>query len=108
MRQWRSVTERVERFHNRIRDRIIRIDTERAENMTAFYKKHEHMVPVIARSKALKYICENHTALVEDDELICANQAAGFCANLVYPEWSGGGWILGEIAAGKYELKEDG
>ena len=108
MRHWRSVTERVERFHNRIRDRIIRIDTERAENMTAFYKKYEHMVPVIARSKALKYICENHTALVEDDELICANQAAGFCANLVYPEWSGGGWILGEIAAGKYELKEDG
>lgn len=108
MHEWRPVTERIERIHKQVRNRVIQLDAERAEIVTKCYKENEQVVPILRRSRAIKAVCEQMTLRVEDEELMVGNKAKNFCGNPVDPEWSGGGWILGMVLSGQYTLREDG
>ena len=97
MYEFRPVTERIKAMHDRIRDRIIVIDDERARIVTESYAKSENMPWMLRIPLATYDVCANKTVLVEDDDIFVGNQANGFCASNVWPEWDGAGWVLAEI-----------
>lgn len=108
MYEFRPVTERIEKMHRLIRDRVIQTDAERAMITTAFVKENEHMAPFIRRPMILKAICEQMTIRVEDYELIVGNTSKNFCGAGIQPDWTGVGWIPDAIQSGKWTLREDG
>ena len=69
MYEFRSVTPRIERLREKVRNRVIIFDAERGRIITEAYKKTENIIPIIRRPMVLKEICEKMTLLVEDDEL---------------------------------------
>ena len=97
MYEFRPVTDRIKAMHDRIRDRIIVIDDERARIVTESYARSENMPWMLRIPLATYDVCANKTVLVEDDDIFVGNQANGFCASNVWPEWDGPGWILNEI-----------
>ena len=97
MYQFKSVSARIKAMHDRIRDRIIVIDDERARIVTESYARSENMPWMLRIPLATYDVCANKTVLVEDDDIFVGNQANGFCASNVWPEWDGPGWILNEI-----------
>lgn len=97
MYEFRPVSERIRAMHDRIRNRVIVIDDERARIVTESYAKSENMPWMLRIPLATYDVCANKTVLVEDDDIFVGNQANGFCASNVWPEWDGPGWILAEI-----------
>lgn len=110
MYQFAPVTDRIWRYHDRIRNRVIRSDAERALLITEAYQKYEHLQPVIKRPLATKHVCEHMTCLVEaQDELFVGNRGKTFCGAGVNPEWAGEGWIPGMIESGAWgNVRADG
>lgn len=108
MYEFRPVTDRIHRIHDRIRERVIQYDAERAMLITESYQAHESMIPAIKRPLATLHVCENMTCLVEPDELFVGNRAAHFCGSGISPEWAGGCWAVGAVHAGQWKLGEDG
>ena len=53
MYQFKPATERILRMRERIRDRVVRYDSERARILTESYQKNEYVVPIIKRPLAL-------------------------------------------------------
>lgn len=108
MYQFGPVTERVQRLHDKVRDRLIRIDAERALIITQAYKKYDGMLPIIKRPLVTLEVCKNMTCRVEDDELFVGNRGNSFCGNGVNPEWDGIGWAPEMIRSGKWTKDENG
>lgn len=108
MYEFSTVTERVNRVHDRIRNRVIRTDSERAMIITESYKKNESVVPIIKRPLATYDVCSKMTCRVEDDELFVGNRGKFFCGSGVNPEWAGAGWIPDMVEKGVWTLREDG
>ena len=103
MYEFGPVTDRVKRIHERVRDRVIRIDAERALIITDAYKKYETMLPILKRPLVTKEVCERMTCRVEEDELFVGNRGNSFCGSGVNPEWSGLGWAPAMIQAGVWK-----
>ena len=80
MYQFKPATERILRMRERIRDRVVRYDSERARILTESYQKNEYVVPIIKRPLALYDLCEKMTILVDDDEIIVGNKGPYFSA----------------------------
>ena len=108
MYEFKPATERVMRMRDRIRERVVRYDAERAKILTECYKKNEHVIPIIKRPLSLYAICEKMTILVDDDELIVGNKGPNFFSSPAYPEWGITDWVVGEIEAGHWTLESDG
>lgn len=109
MYSFKPISERIQKMHDRIRDRIIEIDDERAKIVTESYKRTENVPWMIRIPMATYDVCANKTVLVEDDDIFVGNQASKFCASNVWPKWDGPAWVLGEIDAGDMWFeKEDG
>lgn len=90
------LTKRVEKLRDTMRETKPHICIERAELMTEFYKKCSCDAPVIRRAKLLKYLLENMTVYIADDELFAGNQAAEYRGVPVFPEF-GANWIIDTI-----------
>ena len=104
MYEFRSVTPRIERLREKVRNRVIIFDAERGRIITEAYKKTENIIPIIRRPMVLKEICEKMTLLVEDDELFVANKGPHYFSNPAYPEWGITNWVIDEIESGRWDL----
>lgn len=106
---FRPVTARIKRQHERIRSRIIEIDDERARIVTDSYQRNENVPWQIKIPLATYDVCTKKTLLVEDDDIFVGNQASKYCASNVWPEWDGVGWVLAEQQVeGLWTLQDDG
>ncbi|MDR2078549.1 MAG: pyruvate formate lyase family protein, partial [Treponema sp.] len=108
MYEFKPVSDRVKKMHQRVRDRIIQIDAERATIITESSKKYEAVTPIIKRPLVTHDVCSQMTVLVDDEDRFVGNRGAHFCGAGVNPEWAGGGWIPGVIKKGQWKLEEDG
>lgn len=109
MYEFRPVTDRIKKLHERIRSRIIEIDDERARIVTESYQRNENVPWQIKIPLATYDVCTKKTLLVEDDDIFVGNQASKYCASNVWPEWDGPGWILAEQEVeGLWTLQDDG
>ena len=84
MYEFRPVTDRIKRINDRIRDRVIEIDDERARIVTESYQAAETTPWMLRIPLATKAVCEKKTVLVEDDDIFVGNQASSFCASNVW------------------------
>lgn len=95
--RYKAVTPRIEHMRNLIRNRVIRIDSERVEIVTASYKKTKNMPPAIRRAQATYDIAANMTCRVEDFEVIFGNIGQNFLGTGFWPENDGYEWLFNEI-----------
>ena len=108
MYQFTKASPRILRMREKIRDRVVRYDAERARIYTESYQKNEHVIPVIKRPLAFKDFCEKSTILVEEDELIVGSKGPSYFSSPAYPEWGVTDWVVFDVASGRWTLKEDG
>ncbi|SHI12937.1 formate C-acetyltransferase [Sporobacter termitidis DSM 10068] len=106
MYEFRPATDRIWHLRELIRDRVLRIDAERAVLWTEASKKYENVVPIIKRPLSLYELCKNMTILFEDFEIIIGNKSPYFFGSPQYPEWIGQGWFLEPIKNGEWPLKD--
>lgn len=92
MYEFRPISDRMQHLRQRIRDRVIQTDAERAVITTECYKKNWGAPAVIRNAKVLYDICEKMTLRVEDEDVIVCNMAKNFCGTAINPEF-GGGWM---------------
>lgn len=108
MYQFKPVTQRMQLMHEKTRNRIYRIDGERAQITTDFYREHPQMVPAIRRPLLLKEICSKMTIRVEDFEILVGNKCKNFCGCGSEPEWGRGTWITHDVEKSGWTLEADG
>jgi formate C-acetyltransferase len=106
MYEFRPATGRIWHLRELIRDRVLRIDAERAMIWTEASKKYENIVPIIKRPLMLYELCKKMTILVEDFEVIIGNKSPYFFGSPQYPEWMGQGWFLEPIKNGEWDYKD--
>ena len=58
MYQFKPISERMQLMHQKVRDRVIQMDAERAMITTKVFKDNENLLPVLRRPLVLKTICE--------------------------------------------------
>ena len=108
MYQFRPVTERVALMRERIRNRDIQLDSERAMIVTDAYKNCLNLVPTIRRPTILKSVASQVTLRVEDIDVLVGNRGRYFSSNVCYPENNEGpGWAVEAIRSGEWKLGED-
>jgi len=109
MYEFKPIAPRIQRLRQELRDRELRIDTERAKIMTEAYKKYGHMIPVVKKAMAQHDLCSQCTCFVGEDELIVGGRATTKFGSPMYPEWgSMYEWVIAAIDAGEWTLGEDG
>ncbi len=106
MYEFRPATERIRRMRERIRDRVVQYDAERARIVTECYKRTEDMIPIIRRPTVFHDICSKMTVLVDDDEIIVGNKGPHYFSSPCYPEWGVTEWVADDIASGRWTLKD--
>ena len=90
------LTERIEKQREKLRTTEPSICIERARLTTEFYQKC-HVEPiVITKAKLLKYLLENMTIYINEDELLVGNHASRYRCAPVFPEIAST-WILDEL-----------
>lgn len=107
MYTFRPISPRIQSLRQRIRDRVIQTDAERAVITTEAYKKYNGAPAVIRNAYVLYEICDKMTLRVEDEDVIVCNMSPNFCGTSINPEY-GCGWMPKMIDAGVYQLGEDG
>src|SRR5699024_9522837 len=108
MYQFKPATDRILKFRERIRDRVLRLDSERGVLITEASKKYENVVPLIRRPLLTLELCKKMTILIEEDELIVGNKGPYYFSSPAAPEWGVTDWIVEEMGSGKWTLREDG
>ncbi len=111
MYQFRPISPRIQEMRSRIRNRCIRLDSERAMIVTEAFKKQGmlNLVPTIRRPMLTKAICENMTMHVEDFDVLAGNMGRFFSNSITFPERDGGfTWITQAISKGDWYMGEDG
>lgn len=107
MYTFRDVTPRIRHMRERIRDRVVQCDSERAALYTKADQKFTNMHPLIKRPLIMKEIAKNRTIRVEDFEVIVGNKGKEFFSSVRYPEWGmASAWVLDEIRDGRWPLKD--
>ena len=106
MYEFRTATDRIWRLRELIRDRVLRIDAERAMIWTEADKKYYNVVPIIRRPLTLYKLCSKMTILFEDFEIILGNKSPYFFGSPQYPEWMGQSWFLEPIKNGEWTFKD--
>ena len=108
MYQFGLVTDRIQAMRNRVRDRVIEFDAERALLVTESYQRNETKPPILRRAQATYDLCAGMTTRVEETALFVGNKARNFCGAPIFPEWEGSGWILPMIRNRVWSLGKDG
>jgi formate C-acetyltransferase len=108
MYQFSSATPRILELREKIRDRVLRCDSERALIVTEAYRQNENVVPIIKRPLALLELCKKMTILVEDFEIIVGNKSPYYFGSPQYPEWGVSDWFLEPVKNGEWEMRDDG
>ncbi|MGQ7868941.1 trans-4-hydroxy-L-proline dehydratase [Sunxiuqinia sp. sy24] len=82
------MTPRIQKLRNQSLKAINCISAERALLVTKFYKSHQALGDSIPmqRAKAFRYIMENKTVCINDDELIVGERGPAPKATPTYPE----------------------
>ncbi|NLT12840.1 MAG: hypothetical protein GXY05_00710 [Clostridiales bacterium] len=106
MYEFKPATKRIWKLRELIRDRVLRIDSERAVIWTEASQKYENVVPIIKRPLMLYELCKKMTILFEDFEIIIGNKSPYFFGSPQYPEWMGQGWFLEPVRNGEWTLKD--
>lgn len=83
-----SLTPRMQRFRDAVLDQKPYVDAERALLCTEAYERHKNQPPVMKRALMLKNILEKMTIFIEDETLLCGNQAPINKAAPVFPEYT--------------------
>jgi pyruvate formate-lyase/glycerol dehydratase family glycyl radical enzyme len=108
MYEYRPATDRIKQMRQLVRDRVIEIDTERAMNITASYKKNAKVPPIIKLPMATYDICSKMTCRIEDFEIIVGNTGKNFLGCGMWPDWDAS-WLWKELEEGKlWKLENDG
>jgi len=108
MYNFKPISERMQRMHQLIRDRVIQSDSETAMITTRCFQENENLIPCLRRPTVLKAICEQMTVRVEDFEMIVGNSSRNFCGTGYAPDWGNSGWIPFMIEKGIWTIREDG
>lgn len=109
MYRFKPVTERIASQRQKIRDRVIQLDSERAMIITEEMKRCVNLVPTIRRPTLLKAVAEKATLRVEDDDVLVGNRGRYFSSSVHYPENNeGAGWIVDAVRKGKWKMGVDG
>ena len=108
MHQFKPVTPRMQLMHDKVRDRVMKTDAERAMIVTECAKENESVIPYLKKALYFKAICEKMTVRVEDWEMIVANNATTFCGTSITPDWNGATFATLPVDSGQWTLREDG
>ena len=108
MYQFRTVTERMRTMHERVRERLFHVDSERSRIVTAANKRYESVVPQIRNALIFKAMCEEMTVRVEPHEMLVANNTRFFCGVRLDPRWGGGNQYVTLVDSGKWTMGDDG
>ncbi|NLV50028.1 MAG: hypothetical protein GXY20_04975 [Clostridiales bacterium] len=109
MYNFRPVSDRIALMRDKIRNRVIRLDSERALIATEAYKSMINLVPTIRRPSLLKAVVSKVTLRVEDFDVLVGNRGRYFSSSVPHPESSEGvGWIVRAIRSGEWHLEDDG
>ena len=103
MYRFRSVTERIKKQRDLIRNRVIVFDSERARILTENWPEIENLPPQIRVAEGLYRICANITCPVEDFELIAGSLGTGFCHVGFNANWRDF-WCVGAVDQGWFKL----
>jgi len=95
-------------MRNKIRDRVIQVDSERSVILTEAWKRIGDMPPLIRTAEGLYEICSKVSCPVEDFELIVGSLGKNFCGVGFNADWRGEGWTLKSVESGKWKLGDDG
>ena len=87
MYEFCPATDRVKRIREKIRDRVLRLDSERGVLITEASKKYENVVPIIKRPLLTLELVKNMTIRIEDDEIIVGNKGPYFFSFRKYRSW---------------------
>ena len=79
MYTFKPATDRIWKYREKIRDRVIRGDTERARLSYEAKKKYANVVPLLRTPLVTKEVVSKMTIRVEPDELIVGNKSRYFC-----------------------------
>ncbi|MDR2357246.1 MAG: hypothetical protein LBD92_04050 [Oscillospiraceae bacterium] len=102
MYKFRSYTERIWNYRERVRDRVIEADSERTRLIVEAWRLYRNVVPLIRNPLTTKYITERMTIRIEDDEIIVGNKAKNFCGS------SGAFWAMFVDIENLWEKRADG
>jgi hypothetical protein len=80
--EFSPISDRIAQFRERVRDRVIRFDTEHSQIVTEEFKKCVSMVPTMHRPMLLKAVAEKRTVRVEDDDVLVANNGRFFSSSV--------------------------
>ena len=108
MYKFRPVTERMALMHEKVRQRLFVVDSERSLIITNAHKKYESVVPTIKNALIFKALCEEMTTRVESHEILVANNTKYFCGTRIDPRWSRGDMYVAFAESGKWTMGEDG
>ena len=101
MYEFRPYTERIWNMRERIRDRVIRGDAERAQLQLEAKKKYDGIESIIRKPLESLHIISNMTLRIEDDDYFAGSKT-------VYFNGGSGAFWLGADIENDWELKDDG
>ncbi|MDR0838388.1 MAG: pyruvate formate lyase family protein, partial [Oscillospiraceae bacterium] len=102
MYQFRAYTDRIWKYREKIRDRVIRADSERTKIKVEAWKKYKDVVPIIQIPLITKEVVSRMSIRIEDDELIVGSKSKYFCGS------SGGMWAMMSDVENLWEKRDDG
>ena len=108
MYTFRPVTDRMRVMHERVRERLFHVDSERCRIVTKAMRENEAVVPVIRNARIFKAMCEEMTTRVEPHEMLVANNTKFFCGVRLDPRWGGGNLYVNLVESGTWKLEDDG
>lgn len=108
MYKFRPVTDRMKLMHEKVRQRVFRVDSERSLIVTNAHIKYESVVPVIKNALIFKALCQEQTTRVEPHEILVANNTKYFCGTRLDPRWSRGDMYVALAEKGVWKMGEDG
>jgi pyruvate formate-lyase/glycerol dehydratase family glycyl radical enzyme len=82
---------RFDRIKKELLTRPVQLCPERALLITEYFKKHDNKKEpmVIRKAKALRYLLQNKSAIIFDDELIVGNMGSHRKSTIIQPELAG-------------------
>ena len=102
MYEFKPVTERISIMRDKIRNKVIIADSEKARLKMEAAKKYENVTPLIQKPMQSLYVYSNMPLRIEDDDFFVANLGnKNFCGS------SGMFWLMADIE-NTWPIGEDG
>ena len=92
MYTFKPITERIERMRDKVRDRVIVADAEKARIKLEATRKYRNFPPILAKAYESLYVISNKPIDIREDEYF-----AGVLGNKGWGAASGTMWIMADI-----------